>query len=42
MTRLLDIGNAISAIVGVVFWFLSAKIPHRRRRLTLIKGRKSH
>jgi hypothetical protein len=38
MTKLLDIGNAISAIVAVVYWFLSAKISDRRRRLTVVKG----
>jgi hypothetical protein len=41
MTRLLDIGNAISAVVATLFWFFSAKIPHRRRRFTVVDGGRS-
>jgi hypothetical protein len=33
MTRLLDIGNAIAGLGAVVFWFLSAKISRRRRKV---------
>jgi hypothetical protein len=39
--RLLDIGNAISAFVAAVFWFLSAKIGDRRRKFTVVRGGRS-
>ncbi|WP_291569649.1 hypothetical protein [Bradyrhizobium sp.] len=38
MMRLLDIGNAISAIVAAVFWFLSGKISDWHRKFTAVKG----
>jgi hypothetical protein len=41
MMRLLDIGNAICAITGAAFWFVSAKLPDRRRLVeTGLKAKK--